>query len=61
MHRSPQAPDQVGSGRGPGRAGLELGDIDVFELNETFAAMVRKRRPQLDSRVRTGATDGYCY
>jgi len=61
MHRSPQAPDQVGSGNGPVWARLELGDIDVFELNETCVAMVRKRRPQIDSRVRTGATDGYCY
>ena len=61
MHRSPQAPDQVGSGNGLARAGLELGDIDLFELNEAFAAMARKRRPQFDSRVRTGATDGYCY
>jgi hypothetical protein len=60
MHRSPQAPDQVGSGNGPVWAGLELGDIDVFELNG-FAAMARKRRLQIDSRVRTGATDGYCY
>ena len=61
MHRSPQAPDQVGSGKGLVRAGLELGEIDLFELNEAFAAMVRKRRPQFDSRLRTGATDGYCY
>ena len=60
MHRSPQAPDQVGSGKGLARAGLELGDIDLCELNEAFAAMVRKRRPQLHSRVRTGAIDGYC-
>jgi acetyl-CoA acetyltransferase len=60
MHRSAQAPDQVGSGKGLSRARLELGDIDLFELNEAFAAMARKRRPQLDSRVRTGATDGYC-
>jgi acetyl-CoA acetyltransferase len=60
MHRSPQAPDQVGSGKGLARAGLELGDIALFELNEAFAAMVRKRRPELDSRVRTGAIDGYC-
>jgi hypothetical protein len=36
MHRSPQAPDQVGSRKGLARAGLELGDIDLFELNETF-------------------------
>jgi acetyl-CoA acetyltransferase len=61
MHRSPQAPDQAGSGKGLARAGLELGDLDLFELNEAFAAMVRKRRPQFDSQVRTGATDGYCY
>jgi hypothetical protein len=60
MHRSPQAPDQVGSGKGLARAGLELGDVDLFELNEAFAAMVRKRRPPFDPRVRTGATDGYC-
>jgi hypothetical protein len=60
MHRSPQAPDQVGSGKGLARAGLELGDIDLFELNEAFAAMVRKRRATFDTRVRTGATDGYC-
>jgi hypothetical protein len=61
MHRSPQAPDQVGSGKRLARAGLELGDIDLFEFNEVFAAMLRKRRPRFDSRVRTGATDGYCY
>jgi hypothetical protein len=61
MHRSPQAPDQVGSGNGLVRTGLELGEIDLSELNEAFAAMVRKRRRQFDSRVRTGATDGYCY
>jgi Thiolase, C-terminal domain len=60
MHRSPQAPDQVGSGKGLARAGLELGDIDLFALNEAFAAMVRTPRPQFDSRIRTGATDGYC-
>jgi acetyl-CoA acetyltransferase len=60
MHRSPQAPDQVGSRKGLAKAGLELGEIDLFELNEGFAAMVRKRRPELDSRVRTGAIDGYC-
>jgi hypothetical protein len=60
MHRPPQAPDQVGSGNGLVRAGLELSDIDVFELNG-FAAMARKRRPQIEPRVRTGATDGYCY
>ena len=60
MHRSPQAPDQVGSGNWLVWAGLELGDIDVFELNG-LAAIARKRRPQTDSRLRTGATDGYCY
>jgi hypothetical protein len=60
MHRSPHAPDQVGSGEGLARAALELSDIDLFELNETFAAMARKLRPQFDSRVRTGAIDGYC-
>jgi hypothetical protein len=60
MHRSPHAPDQVGSGKGLARAALELGDIDLFELNGRFAAMVRKQRPPFDSRVRTGATDGYC-
>jgi hypothetical protein len=60
MHRSPHATDQVGSGKGLARASLELGDIDLLELNGLFAAMVRKRRPQLDLQVRTGATDGYC-
>jgi len=61
MHRSRQAPDQVGSGKGLARARPQLGDIDLLELGETFAAMARKRRRQFDSRVRTGATDGYCY
>jgi hypothetical protein len=61
MHRSPQAPDHGRSGKGLARAGLGLGDIDLFELTEAFAAMVRKRRPQFDLRVRTGATDGHCY
>jgi acetyl-CoA acetyltransferase len=61
MHGSPQAPDQVGSRKALTRAGLELGDIDPFELNEAFAAIVRKWRPELDSRVRTGAIDDYCY
>ncbi len=60
MHRSPQAPDQVGAGKVHSGADLELGDIDRFEFNEAFAAMVHRRRPQFDSRVRTGATDGYC-
>jgi acetyl-CoA acetyltransferase len=61
MHRSRQAPDQVGSGKRLARAGLELGDIDLLELGVAFAAMARKRRRQFDSRERTGATDGYCY
>jgi hypothetical protein len=60
MHRSPQAPDQVRAGKGHAGARLELGDIDRFEPNEAFAAMVRKRRAQFDSCVRTGATDGHC-
>ena len=60
MRRSPQASDQVGSGKGLARAALELGDIDLFELNGLFAAMVRKQRPPFDSRLRTGAIDGYC-
>lgn len=61
MNRLRRAPDQVGAGKMYAGAGLELGDTDRFELNEAFAAMVRKPRPQFDSRVRTGATDGYCY
>ena len=61
MNRSRRAPDQVGAEKVHAGAGLELDDIDRFELNEAFAAMARKRRPQFDSRVRTGATDGYCY
>jgi hypothetical protein len=60
MHGSAQAPDQVGSRKGLARAGLELGDVDLFELNEALAAMVRRWRPELDSRVRTGVTDDYC-
>jgi hypothetical protein len=60
MCRSPQASDQVGSKKGLARAGLRLAASDLFELDKAFAAMVRRRRPQFDSRLRTGAIDGYC-
>jgi acetyl-CoA acetyltransferase len=60
MHRSPQAPDQIGSEKELARAGLELGDIGLFQLNAACAAMARERRAQFDSRVQTGATHGYC-
>ena len=60
MRRSPQASDQVGSKKGLARAGLRLAASDLSELDEAFAAMVRRRRPQFDSRLRTGAIDGYC-
>ena len=61
MHLAPQAPDQVRSRKELASAGLELGDVDLFERNEAFAAMANKRRPRFDEQVRTGPADGYCY
>jgi len=51
MHRSRQAPDQAGSGKGLATAGPQLGDIGLLEVGEAFAAMARKQRRQFNSRV----------